>query len=601
MVWETHPAYTVLTVLLRLLRSVVPVATLWIGKLIIDTVIAASRGRAALDDVWWLVVLEIGIVVVNDLLTRISAFVESQLGDLFGNRTSIRLMEHAATLDLQQFEDPAFYDKMERARQQTTSRIGLLGQIVGSVQDTITLVTLAAAVASFNPWLTVLLVVAVVPAFLGDLRFSSLQYSLMRSWTPERRRLDYMRMIGASDTTAKEVQMFGLSAWLVERYRTLSGRFIQENRRLALRRSAAAFGLALIGTAAYYGAYAIAISDAVAGAITVGTLTFLAGSFDRCNNLSGRILSAIGGVLDQALYLADLFDFFSTRPTITSPANPLPLPETLKVGFRFENVGFRYPGSERWAIRNVSFTLGPGERIAFVGENGAGKTTITKLIARLYDPTEGRILLEGNDLRSYSLVELRRAIAVIFQDFVRYDLKLDENIGVGKIESVERWLDEQDAAESSPKQTAAAGEATHPAIDTAARQSMAATLLGRLTGGYRQMLGRRFDEGVNLSGGEWQKVALARAYMRNAQVLILDEPTAALDARAEYEVFVRFSELVAGRMAIIISHRFSTVRMADRIIVLRGGTVEQQGTHEELLAAGGLYAELFRMQAEGYR
>jgi ATP-binding cassette subfamily B protein len=279
--------------------------------------------------------------------------------------------------------------------------------------------------------------------------------------------------------------------------------------------------------------------------------------------------------------------FLDMRPTIESPPNARQVPAKIQSGFVFEDVGFHYPDSERWAIRNVNFTLRPGERVALVGENGAGKTTITKLLARLYDPTEGRITLDGIDLKEYDLVSLRHAIGVIFQDFVRYDMRFDENIGVGEIDSVRGELEKSNG--------------TPPSITAAAENSLAASLLPRFSKGYQQMLGRRFDEGVDLSGGEWQKIALARAYIRDAQVLILDEPTAALDARAEYEVFLRFSELVAGRMAILISHRFSTVRMADRIIVLRHGKVEEQGSHEELLANGGLYEELFAMQAKGYR
>ncbi|HZK79378.1 MAG TPA: ATP-binding cassette domain-containing protein, partial [Gemmatimonadaceae bacterium] len=326
---------------------------------------------------------------------------------------------------------------------------------------------------------------------------------------------------------------------------------------------------------------------AVKGEITPGTLIFLSASFARGRDTIQNILLGASSVYEQALYLRDLFVFFEMEPTISSVPGARPVPVTVREGFVFENVGFRYPGSERWAIRNVDFTLQPGERIALVGENGAGKTTITKLIARLYEPTEGRITLDGTDLREYDLASLRHAIGVIFQDFVRYDMRFDENIGVGEIEAVRADLERANGTPAS--------------IMTAAQNSLASSLLPRFPKGYQQMLGRRFEEGVDLSGGEWQKVALARAYLRDAQVLILDEPTAALDARAEYEVFMRFSELVAGRMAILISHRFSTVRMADRIIVLDGGRVEESGTHEELLANNGLYAELFHMQAAGYR
>jgi ATP-binding cassette subfamily B protein len=393
--------------------------------------------------------------------------------------------------------------------------------------------------------------------------------------------------VGASDKTAKEVQMFGLAPWITERYATLSQRFYEENRALSIRRGLVSALLSILGTIGYYAAYIIILLHAVRGEITIGMLTFLAASFARGRDVIQSILMSASNVYEQALYLRDLFVFLAMRPTIESPPNARLVPKKIESGFVFENVGFRYPGSDRWAVRNVDMVLEPGERVALVGENGAGKTTITKLMARLYDPTEGRITLDGVDLKQYDLTSLRHAIGVIFQDFVRYDMRFDENIGVGEIESVRADLDKSNGTPSS--------------ISAAAENSLAASLLPRFTKGYQQMLGRRFDDGVDLSGGEWQKIALARAYIRDAQVLILDEPTAALDARAEYEVFLRFSELVAGRMAVLISHRFSTVRMADRIIVLRHGKVEEQGSHEELLAKHGLYEELFAMQAAGYR
>jgi ATP-binding cassette subfamily B protein len=514
-------------------------------------------------------------------------------------------MEHAATLDLHQFEDPAFYDQLERARRQTTSRIGLLAQLLSMGQDAITLASLAIALLVYNPWLLLLLAVTVVPGFLGETHFAALEYSLLFRYTPERRRLDYLRYIGASDETAKEVQLFGLAPWLIDRFRGISQRFYAENRRLSIRKSVVSTGLALIGTAGYYGAYAVILLRAVSGAISIGTLTFLAGSFSRSRDLIQRLLFGASAIYEQCLYLKDLFGFFEMKPAIASREGAPPAPRPMREGFVFEDVGFRYPGSERWAVRNVSFRLRPGERIALVGENGAGKTTLTKLIARLYDPTEGRILLDGVDLRDYDLHSVRNAIGVIFQDFVEYDLPLDENIGVGEIGLVRGYLDTFEQGSGNGNAPAADGEAgvppVPPPIVSAAEKSLAASLLSRLPKGYRQMLGLRFEHGVNLSGGEWQKVALGRAYMRDAQLLILDEPTASLDARAEYEVFVRFSGLVENRMAVIISHRFSTVRMAGRILVLDKGRIIEEGTHEELLKNGNLYAELFNLQAKGYR
>jgi ATP-binding cassette subfamily B protein len=606
LVWQTHRGYTTTMIALRLVRAFIPVATLWIGKLIIDAVLAMREAQPDFPYLWKLVAIEIVVVLVGELLARVSSLVESLLGDLFSNYTSVRLMEHAAQLDLYHFEDPNFYDQLERARRQTTQRIVMLAALISIGQDAITLISLGGALLVYSPWLLLMLAVAVLPSFLGETHFAVLQYSLFFSWTPERRELDYLRYMGASDVTAKEVQMFGLAPWITERFRLLSDKFYEENKRLSIRKAIVSTGLSIIGTAGYYGAYVIILMRAVLGSISIGSLTFLAGSFSRSRDLIQRLLFGATDIYQQSLFLKDLFDFFAMKPSITSPPDAIQVPAHIREGFVFEDVGFRYPGSDKWAVRHVSFRLHQGERIAFVGENGAGKTTLTKLLARLYEPTEGRILLDGVDIRQYDLAGLRRAIGVIFQDYVRYALRFDENIGVGEINKVRSYLDSQRDKKSNNDVIRANAEAESngdvpDSITSAAEKSLASSLLPRFTEGYRQMLGRRFEGGVDLSGGEWQKVALARAYMRDAQVLILDEPTASLDARAEYEVFVRFSQLVAGRMAVIISHRFSTVRMADRIIVLKEGQVVEDGSHKELLARGGLYAELFTLQAEGYR
>ncbi|MFL5621278.1 MAG: ABC transporter ATP-binding protein, partial [Gemmatimonadaceae bacterium] len=546
LIWRTHRGYTSAMIVLRIARAFIPVATFWVGKLILDSVIAAKAGQGPLSDVWRYLALELAVVLTGEVLARASSLIESLLGDLFSNAMSVRLMEHAAKLDLAQFEDPEFYDHLERARRQTVGRIALLSLLLSMSQDALTLLTLAGALIAYSPWLLLLLGIAVVPSFLGETHFASLGYSLLFRWTPERRQLDYLRYVGASDKTAKEVQMFGLAPWLTERYRSLSQRFYEENRNLSIRRGIVSASLSILGTIGYYGAYVVILIRAVQGDITIGTLTFLAASFGRGRDVIQGILLSASNVFEQSLYLRDLFVFLDMKPTIESPPNARPVSAKIQSGFVFEDVGFRYPGSDRWAIRNVDFMLRPGERVALVGENGAGKTTITKLMARLYDPTEGRIMLDGVDLREYDLASLRRAIGVIFQDFVRYDMRFDENIGVGEIDSVRADLERSNG--------------TPATITAAAENSLAASLLPRFAKGYQQMLGRRFEDGVDLSGGEWQKIALARAYIRDAQVLILDEPTAALDARAEYEVFLRFSELVAGRMAVLISHRFSTVR-----------------------------------------
>jgi len=595
LVWETQRVFTGAMIGLRLTRSVVPVANLWVAKLIIDEVIRLARTGGSARHLWILVAIEMATVVGGELLARASGLIEGLLGDLFTNRISIRIMEHAATLDLHQFEDPKFYDRLERARQGTTSRVALLSQLLGMGQNMLTLASLSVALATQAPWLLLLLVVAVVPSFVGETHFAALSYSLLFRWTPQRRQLDYVRYVGASDRTAKEVQLFGLAPWLISRYRSLSDRFYFENRQLAIKKAFVSSALSLLGTLGYYSAYIVVLLRAIAGSISIGTLAFLAASFRQSRDLIQGLLMSASGIYEQSLYLKDLFEFLDMTPVIHSVVNAKPVPRPIHDGFVFEDVGFRYPGSEIWAVRHLSFAIHPRERVALVGENGAGKTTLTKLIARLYEPSEGRILLDGVDLREYDLLDLRRAIGVIFQDFVRYDMRFDENVGVGDVEVVRDYLDVEPVVPPEP------AIVPPELISTAAEKSLASSLLPRMPGAYRQMLGRRFDDGVDLSGGEWQKVALARAYMRDAQLLILDEPTAALDARAEYDVFVRFNALMAGRMAIVISHRFSTVRMADRIVVLKNGEIVEQGTHDDLVTTNGLYAELFAMQAAGYR
>lgn len=581
LIWATSRALTIANLLLRLVRAAAPLLLLYIGKLIINEIVRLIRAPAGHDfgHLWLLVGSEFIVAVVSDLLSRAIALIDSLLGDLFSNRTSVRLMAHAATLDMYHFEDSTFYDKLERARQQTTGRTVLMSQLLGQVQDCITLGFLAVGLIAFNPWLIVLLIVALVPAFLGEAHFNAKTYSFMRKWTPERRELDVLRYTGASDETAKEVKIFGLSQFLTDRYQALSDRFFFTNRSIAIRRAAWGSVLSTVGSIGYYAAYVAIILRTVSGEVSLGDLTFLAGSFSRMQSLLQGILGRFSTMAEAALYLQDLFDFFQLRPYVQSPAHPRKFPRPIREGFTFENVGFLYPGSKRWANRGLSFTLRAGEKLALVGENGAGKTTLVKLLARLYDPAEGRILLDGHDLREYDLEELRREIGIIFQDFVHYHMTASENIAVGRIEE----------------------RGDRSRIAQAAERSLAREVIEKLPNGYEQILGKRFDTGVDLSFGEWQKVALARAYMRDAQLLILDEPTASLDARAEHDVFRRFADLTAGKTAVLISHRFSTVRMADRIVVLDEGKILEAGSHEELLAKKGHYAELFNLQAAGYR
>jgi ATP-binding cassette subfamily B protein len=591
LVWQTSPALTLGTTLLRLVRALLPVATLYVGKLIIDAVVALVGSQHVpislehwqesepLREIVWLVTAELGLAVLSDLVGRIISLFDGLLAEKFSNETSIRLMEHAATLDLEDFEDSELQDSLERARRQASGRITLMSQLFGQAQDIVTILTFAAGLVIYAPWLIALLIIALVPAFLGEAYFNARSYALTYARTPERRELDYIRQTGASVETAKEVKIFGLNDFLIARYKKLSDDFYQANKKLSIRRAGWGGVLTALGTLGYYAAYGYMIWQTITGRFSIGDLTFLSGSFRRLRQLLEGLLIGFSQTAGQALYLDDLFSFFEIQPEIHSPDNPRPFPQPIKQGFSFIDVGFKYPEAERWAVRHLNFTLKSGEVLALVGENGAGKTTLVKLLARLYDPDEGKILLDGHDLKEYDIDDLRANIGVIFQDFVRYYLTAAENIAVGRIEARD---DEQ-------------------RIAAAAKRSLADEVIAKLPLGYDQMIGKRFKSGVDLSGGEWQKVAIARAYMRDAQLLILDEPTAALDARSEFEVFQRFKELSSGRTAVLISHRFSSVRMADRILVLANGTVEASGTHEELLAQNGRYAELFELQAAGYR
>ena len=589
MAWAASPALTIASIALRLVRASLPTLMLYVAKLVIDAVVAGRTGAApaaglglsdpVLRHVTWLVAVELGLAILSDLLGRATSLVDGILSELTSNATTLRLMAHAATLDLAQFEDAGIQDRLERARRQVAWRANLIGQLLGQGQDLITALTLAAAIVAFLPWLVVLLVLALVPAFLNELHFNRRGYRLAFRRSPERRELDYLRYLGAGAESAKEVKLFGLNGFLSGRFREVADRMFGENTRLAVARAGWGGAFATLGTLAYYAAYLVIVWRTVEGELTVGDLTFLAGAFLRLRTLVEGLLLGASQLAGQAQYLDDLFSFFTVVPAIRSPARPRAFPEPIRQGFRFEGVGYRYPGAERWAVRGLDLAIGAGEVVALVGENGAGKTTIVKLLARLYEPTEGRILLDGHDLRDYDLDALRARIGVIFQDFVRFDFTAGDNIAIGRIDA----RDEQ------------------ARIADAASRALADGVVAKLAAGYGQRLGRRFEDGVELSGGEWQKVAIARAYMRDAAILILDEPTAALDARAEAEVFARFGDLAAGRTAILISHRFSTVRRADRIVVLSDGAVLESGTHAELVAAGGRYADLFELQAAAYR
>src|ERR1700691_270004 len=579
-VWDSGRGVVIFGLVTRVFASFLPVALLWVTKIIIDSINNAVNGHHPLrPGFWWLVVAEFSLAVLNSILLRSIDYADSLLGDKYTRYVSIRVMSHAASLDLIAYEDPVFYDRLERARVQATDRLVMIQQIGRLVQQAITTITLSVSIMLFSPWLMLLLIAGVVPAFLGESHFAFLGYAKNFRQTPVRRQLDYLRILGGSKEAAKELKLFGLKDFLRERFTILSDGIYEENVSLSRRKLIAGAALSTIGTMGYYSAYAFVIWRTVTGDLTIGTLTLLAGAILQASSNIAQIFSTFAGIGDQALFLTDLLAFFDMKPTIQSKPNALPAPRPIVRGVEFRNVSFSYPGNSRKVLDRINFKLHTNERLALIGENGQGKTTIVKLITRLYDPTEGQILLDGVDLRDYDLDDLHREIGVIFQDFMRYEMTAAENIAVGRIEDLDNQF----------------------LIRAAANKSLAEQTIRRLPNGFDQVLGSRFEGGVDLSGGEWQKIALARAYLRDAQLLILDEPTAALDARSEHEVFQRFAELTKGKMSLLISHRFSTVRMADRVLVLADGEIAEEGKHDQLMKSGGQYAEMFELQAANYR
>ncbi len=579
-VWESGRAIVVLGLLARVVASLLPPALFWVSKLIIDAIYRIlTTHQPAGARLWWLVAVEFSIAVSTGVLSRAIDYLDAVLAGRYMHHVSVRVMEHAASLDLMAYEDPVFYDRLERARVQATDRLYMIQAIGRLIQQVITTITLSISIMVFSPWLLLLLIVGVIPAFVGETHFAFLGYAKNFRQTPVRRQLDYLRILGGSKEAAKELKLFGLKDFLTAKFKRLSTQVYEEDVALARKKVVMGSVLSAIGTAGYYTAYVFAVWKTVTGVFSFGTLTLLANAIREASSNLQQTFSTLSTIADQALFLTDLIAFFEMQPSIRSKPNALPAPRPIRQGFEFRDVCFRYPGSSRLVLNKLNLHLRPGERVALIGENGEGKTTIVKLLTRLYDPVEGQVLLDGVDLREYNLEDLYREVGVIFQDFMRYEMTARENIAVGRIE----LLDNLELLRQS------------------AEKSMANDVVGKLASGYDQMLGRRFDGGVDLSGGEWQKVALARAYLRDAQVLILDEPTSALDARSEYEVFQRFADLTAGKMALFISHRFSTVRMADRIIVLEQGRIAEDGDHDALTHLGGRYAEMFELQAASYR
>lgn len=578
-VWQSGPAVVLSNLSIRVLVAFLPVGIGIIGRFIIDDVNRIRMHQPLPPGFWWLVFGEMGLAILIGILLRAVDYCDNLLADRYTHHVSVEVMRKAAALDVTVYEDPVFYDRLERARVQATDRLAMIQQMGRLIQQVVTAIAFSIVLLKYSPLLLVLLVIGIIPAFLGESHFAFLTYAKNFRQTPLRRQMDYLRQVGGSKEAAKELKLFNLSEYLTNRFTGLSRQIYEEN--VALNRRRLFWGglLSILGELGYYAAYAYSILCTIQGRYSIGDLTLITTAIVQAMGSLQQAFSTASGVADQALFLTDLLAFFEMKPSVKSKPNGLPAPQPIRRGFEFRNVSFAYPGTKRWVLRNLNFTLSPGERVALIGENGRGKTTIVKLITRLYDPTEGSILLDGIDLREYDLASLHAEIGVIFQDFMRYEMTARENIAVGRIE----------------------GQYAEGEIEYAAAKSMANEVIDRLPLGFDQMLGRRFEGGVDLSGGEWQKLALARAYLRDAQLLILDEPTASLDARSEMEVFQRFAELTQDKMALLISHRFSTVRMADRIVVLEGGRLVEEGNHSQLMAMGGRYASMFEMQAASYR
>ena len=577
-VWQSGPGVVCGLMICRLVAALIPVAMLGVGKKILDTIQFHHSGSPLPEYFWWVVAGEFGLAALAGMVGRTNAYFDTLLADRFTRHVSLLVMDHASRLDLASYEDPAFNDKLERARVQATDRIAMIQAFGLAGQQVVAAVSLSLGIVWFSPWLLGVLIFAVVPAFLGESHFAFVGYAQNIVQTPVRRQLDYLRVLGASKASAKELRLFGLSDFLSGEYGRLSNQIYDQNARLARRRLWAGAALSLVSTAGYYGAYAYVIYRTVTGSLTWGSLGFLAGALQGTSSNIQSVFSTFSSIADQSLFLTDLIEFLKVVPKIHSKPDALPAPRPIRDGFRFDQVTFSYPGRKRLVLDRLDLHLEPGERIALIGENGQGKTTLVKLITRLYDPTCGRILLDGVDLRDNSVEDLQSQVGVIFQDFMCYEMTARENITLGRI-----------------------GHSADDEVYRAARQGLADKVIEKLPGGYEQLLGRRFEGGVDLSGGEWQMLSLARAYFRDAQLVILDEPTASLDARSEYEVFERFAEITRNRMALLISHRFSTVRMADRIVVLENGKIVEQGSHHQLVSKEGRYAFMFGLQAASYR
>ncbi len=584
LVWSASRGNTLISFGLTPISALLPAAQSWVGKMIVDSILGAINQsldvNAGLRLVLPYVAAEFGLLLLGTVLNSIRYLSNSVLQSQLTNHINTLIIRKAISLDLQFFEDPVFYDNMQNARRRAdSSALAIMNAILQILQQTITLVSLVALLVGFSPWLAVVVILAAIPNFISRSRFSEMAFRALTRRAPESRLLNYIETLLTSNETVKEIKLFGLGEPLLARYRQLFTAFFEEDREISRKNTIASFFWGLLSNLAYYGSYVWVILRALAKAITLGDMTMFLSVFRQSQNSVQQLLDSFNRLYESNLYLDNLLDYLKIEPVLALPENGKIAPAPIQEGIQFNNVSFRYPGSEKMVLQNINLFIPPGESIALVGLNGAGKTTLIKLLTRLYDPTEGQILLDGIDLREYDLKTLHQRFGVIFQDYVRYQFSVRENIGFGQIEDLEDT----------------------ERIESAAERGGADEVVAELPQGYETVLGRRWERGQELSGGQWQKIALARAFMRKAEVLILDEPTSALDAEAEYEIFLRFRELMAGRIAVLISHRFSTVRMADRIVVLSEGKIHELGSHAELMERDGAYARLFNLQAEGYR
>lgn len=583
LVWATSRPLTAAMVGVTALRSIQPAADVWVSKLLIDAVAAAIFEGGTPEQVRtvvWLVVTQLGLLLGGSLLRTLANISQQLLQDRVSQAIQLQVMEHAERLDLAAFEDSTFYDRIQQAQREAAFRpVQMVSEMFNLARTTISFLSMVGLLLSLSWVVALIALIAPIPSFVSSTRYGWWGFQLMRRQSPLRRLMSYLTTVQTTDTFHKEVQIYGLGPYLTERFRRLSQEYYRELRRLVVRRYLAGFGWGAVSVVATSATSLYVVLEAVAGRLTLGDLTLFTRAASAVQDDFQGILGGFSALYEHGLYLSTLFELLAMEPKVRAPANPVPLRRPFRQGIEFRNVTFTYPGRTEPALKAISFTIAPGQTVAVVGKNGAGKTTLVKLLARLYDPDAGQILIDGRDIREYDPAELRRAIGALFQDYATFQLTARENIGFGHLERLD----------------------DHDAITEAARRAGADRIISRLPAGYETTLGKWFDGGQQLSGGEWQKIALARAFLRDAEILILDEPTASLDAQAEFDLFQRIRLLTRGRTAVFISHRFSTVRTADLILVLDGGRLVECGDHATLIAQGGIYADLFEKQAASYR